>query len=50
MAAFIGIGAPYENLLISGSLLSFDHSTPAAVLAFLLFALLINPLLSVLKR
>ena len=49
MAAIIGIGAPYENLLISGSPLSFDHSTPAAVLAFLLFALLVNPLLSALK-
>ena len=50
MAALIGIGAPYENLLISGSPLSFDHSTPAAVLAFLLFSLLINPLLGALKQ
>ena len=50
VAALIGIGAPYENLLISGSPLSFDHSTPAAVLAFFLFSLLINPLLGALKQ
>ena len=50
MAAVLGVAAPYENLLISGSPLHFDYSTPAAVFFFFLFVVLINPLLGLLRR
>ena len=50
VAALLGVGTPYENLIISGSPLSFDYSTPAAVFLFFLFLLFINPLLGLLRR
>ncbi|MEW6755709.1 MAG: DUF6785 family protein [Candidatus Latescibacterota bacterium] len=50
VAVALGVGAPYENLLISGSPLHFDYSTPAAVFLFLLFLVLVNPLLGRLRR
>ncbi len=49
IAALLGVGTPYENLIISGSPLSFDYSTPAAVFLFFLFLILINPLLGLLR-
>jgi len=42
LALALGVAAPYENLIISGSPMSFDYSTPAAVFLFLLF-LLVQP-------
>ena len=45
MAALIGGGTAYENLLISGSTMNFDYSMGAAIFAFALFILLLNPLL-----
>ena len=50
IAAALGVGAPYENLIISGSPLHFDYSTPAAVFLFFLFFILVNPLLALLRR
>ena len=50
IAALLGIGAPYENLIISGSPLHLDYSTPAAVFLFFLFFILVNPLLGLLRR
>ena len=50
IAALLGIGAPYENLIISGSPLHLDYSTPAAVVLFFLFFVLVNPLLGFLRR
>ena len=50
IAVLLGGGAPYENLLISGSPLHLDYSTPAAVFLFFLFILLVNPLLRLLRR
>jgi hypothetical protein len=48
LALLLGLGATYENLLISGSPLHLDYSTPAAVFLFFLFVLLVNPLLALL--
>ncbi len=45
MAALIGGGTAYENLLISGSTMNFDYSMGAAIFAFALFVLLLNPAL-----
>mgnify|MGYP001345236537 CR=1 FL=1 len=50
IAALLGVGAPYENLIISGSPLHLDYSTPAAVVLFFLFFVLVNPLLGFLRR
>lgn len=50
VAVLLGGGAPFENLLISGSPLHLDYSTPAAVFVFFLFIILINPLLGLLRR
>jgi len=45
LSAILGVATPYENLVISGSPMSFDYSTPAAIFLFFLFVLLVNPLL-----
>ena len=50
MAVLLGVAAPYENLVISGSPLHLDYSTPAAVFLFFLFFALVNPLLGLLRR
>ena len=50
IAVLLGVGAPYENLIISGSPLHLDYSTPAAVFLFFLFFILVNPLLGFLHR
>ncbi len=50
VAILLGVGAPYENLIISGSPLHFDYSTPAAVFLFFLFFVFVNPLLGALRR
>ncbi len=50
VALLLGAGATYENLIISGSPLHLDYSTPAAVFLFFLFILLVNPLLALLGR
>ncbi|MBQ42624.1 MAG: hypothetical protein CME15_09215, partial [Gemmatimonadetes bacterium] len=44
VAALLGIAAPYESLIISGSPLHFDYSTPAAVFFFFLFLVVASPL------
>ncbi|MEE3039222.1 MAG: DUF6785 family protein [Candidatus Latescibacterota bacterium] len=49
IAAALGVAAPYENLVISGSPLHFDYSTPAAVFFFLLFLLVVNPAVALLR-
>ena len=46
----LGVAMPYENLIISGSPMAFDHSTPAAVFFFFLFLLLAQPLLGRIRR
>ena len=50
MAAALGIGVPYENLIISGSPMAFDYTTGAAVFLFFLFVLMVNPILGGLRR
>ena len=50
LAAVVGVGAPYENLIISGSPLHLDYSTPAAVFVFFLFYILVNPLLGAVRK
>ena len=50
LAVLLGVGAPYENLMISGSPLHLDYSTPAAVFLFFLFFIIVNPLLGALRR
>lgn len=50
MAAAIGAGAAYENLLISGSTLNFDYSLGGAVFFFALVALVLNPVAAALRR
>ncbi|HIE03547.1 MAG TPA: hypothetical protein EYP61_02180, partial [Candidatus Latescibacteria bacterium] len=40
LALALSVAAPYENLIISGSPMSFDYSTPAAVFLFFLLLLL----------
>jgi hypothetical protein len=50
LAAILGVGTPYENLIISGSPLHLDYSTPAAVFLFFLLYIVVNPLLFSLRR
>lgn len=50
LAALLGVGAPYENLIVSGSPLHLDYSTPAAVFLFFLFFVIVNPLLGLMRR
>ena len=50
LSVLLGVGAPYENLMISGSPLHLDYSTPAAVFLFFLFFVCVNPLLGSLRR
>ncbi len=49
LAALLGVAAPYENLLISGSPMHFDYSTPGAVFFFLLFLVIVNPVAALLR-
>ena len=50
LAATLGVATPYEHLIVSGSPLGFDHSTPAAVFFFFLFLVLMQPILGGLRR
>ena len=45
IAAAIGAGAAYENLMISGSTMGFDYSMGTALFVFALFVLIVNPAL-----
>ncbi|MDP6019410.1 MAG: hypothetical protein QGI32_25195, partial [Candidatus Latescibacteria bacterium] len=49
LSATLGVAAPYENLLVSGSPLHLDYSTPAAVFFFLLVLLIVNPVAALLR-
>ena len=49
VAALLGIAAPYESLIISGSPLHFDYSTPAAVFFFFLFLVAASPLFALIR-
>lgn len=49
LSAALGVAAPYENLLISGSPMHLDYSTPGAVFFFLLFLLIVNPTAALLR-
>ncbi|MSR84677.1 MAG: hypothetical protein EXS58_17465 [Candidatus Latescibacteria bacterium] len=49
VAALIGVGAAYENLMVSGSTLNFDYSLGAAVFFCSFFVLVVNPLLGRLR-
>jgi hypothetical protein len=49
LATALGIAAPYENLLISGSPMHFDYSTPGAIFFFALFLLIVNPVAALLR-
>jgi len=50
LSALLGIATPYSNLVVSGSPMSFDYSTPAAIFFFFLFMILVVPLLSWLRQ
>ena len=50
LAAAIGGGAAYENLMISGSTMNFDYSMGAALFAFSLLVLIVNPALRLARR
>jgi hypothetical protein len=50
MAAAIGAGASYENLMISGSPMTFDYSAAAALFFFTLVVLIVNPALRFFRR
>ena len=49
VAALLGVAAPYEHLLVFGSPLHLDYSTPAAVFFFLLFLVIVNPAAALLR-
>ena len=49
LSAALGFAAPYENLLISGSPMHLDYSSPGAVFFFLLFLLIVNPAAALLR-
>ncbi len=49
VAALLGIAAPYESLIVSGSPLHFDYSTPAAVFIFFLFLVVASPLFALIR-
>ena len=48
LAAFIGAAVPYTNMIIKGSILAHNFSTPAALFVFLVFTALVNVLLGLL--
>ncbi|MBI4531318.1 MAG: hypothetical protein HY709_07320 [Candidatus Latescibacteria bacterium] len=50
VAAAIGAGAAYENLMISGSPMTFDYSAAAALFFFTLVVLIVNPILRLTNR
>lgn len=50
LSALLGVATPYSDLVVSGSPMSFDYSTPAAVFLFFLFVILAAPLMSFLRR
>jgi len=50
VAALIGAGAAYENLVVSGSTMNFDYSMGGALFALALLVLVVNPLLGLVRR
>lgn len=47
MSLFVGGAVPYSNMVIKGTVLAHNFSTPAALFLFFLFVALVNPLLRV---
>ena len=47
---FIGIAVPYSNMVIKGTVLAHNFSTPAALFVFFALVLILNPLLRLVHR
>ena len=44
-SVFIGIGVPYSNMIIKGTVLAHNFSTPAALFVFFILLAFLNPFL-----
>ena len=47
-ALFVGVGAPFSNMVIQGSWMALDFSTPGALFLFFILTAIINSVLRVL--
>jgi len=50
LSFFISVGAPYGNMVLHGSYMAIDFSTPGAIFLFFVVALLLNSYLRVMDR
>ncbi|HJP30741.1 MAG TPA: DUF6785 family protein [Candidatus Latescibacteria bacterium] len=50
LSFFLAIGAPYGNMIIRGSYMALDFSTPGAIFLFLLLIGVLNALLKIIAR
>ena len=50
LSLFIGIAVPYSNMIIKGTLLAHNFSTPAALFVFFILVAIINVILGALRR
>ena len=50
LSAFIGAAVPYTNMVIKGTVMAHNFSTPAALFVFFVFVTLINTALGMLNR
>ena len=48
LSLFIGVAVPYTNMIIKGTVMAHNFSTPAALFVFFVFAFLINTALALL--
>ena len=49
LSLFIGAAVPYTNMIIKGTVMAHNFSTPAALFVFFVFAFLINTALALLS-
>ena len=47
---FIGVAVPYSNMIIKGTVLAHNFSTPVALFIFFVLVLFLNPLLHLFHR
>ena len=47
---FIGVAVPYSNMIIKGTVLAHNFSTPVALFIFFILVLFLNPLLHLFHR
>jgi hypothetical protein len=47
---FIGVGAPYGEIMLQGSYMALNSSSPAAIFSFFLITLFLNALLALIRR